>query len=151
MAILSWLGWDSQLVARLGNDEAGDLVAIELEAEGVDVTRLVRQSSVTTPIVIQRFVTSKEGGRVHRFSISCPECGAWLPRYRPITLKQIETLVLTEEGPKAFYFDRVTPAALRVSKWARSKGSLIVFEPSSIGDEGMFRKAVEGLRRIEVF
>lgn len=143
MTILSWLGWDSKLIARLGNDEAGNLIVGELEEEGVDVSRVARQTSITTPIVIQRFVTNKDGGRVHRFSISCPECGAWLPRYRPTTIRQIEGVVSAESGPRAFYFDRVTPAALRMSKWARAKGSLITFEPSSIGDEGMFRRAVE--------
>lgn len=143
MTILSWLGWSSQPIARLGNDEAGNRIVEELDSEGVDVSRLTRETTITTPIVVQRFVTSKEGSRVHRFSISCPECGAWLPRYRPTTIRQIEGVVSAADGPGTFYFDRVTPAALRVSKWAKLRGSLIVFEPSSIGDEGMFRRAVE--------
>ena len=143
MAILSWLGWKAQLVARLGSDDIGDLITDNLLEKGVDVSGVVRDSGITTPIVIQRFVTSKEGGRVHRFLISCPECGAWLPRFRPSTISQVEPFIAATNVPNTFYFDRATPAALRIAKWAMEKGALIVFEPSTIGDEGMFRRAVE--------
>jgi fructokinase len=46
-------------------------------------------------------------------------------------------------APGAFYFDRVSPAIIRMATWARAEGSLVIFEPSSVGDESIFRKAIE--------
>lgn len=37
----------------------------------------------------------------------------------------------------------ISPAALRIAAWAKEKGALIVFEPSSIGDERQFQRAVD--------
>ena len=139
MAILSWLGWGAHLVARLGNDRAGELVVDELSKSGVDVSAVVQDGGITTPVVIQKFVMQSKIGRIHRFSISCPECGAWLPRYRATTIRQVEPVMDSADVPLSFYFDRVTPSALRLAAWAAAGGALIVFEPSSIGDEGMFR------------
>ena len=45
--------------------------------------------------------------------------------------------------PKAFYMDRLSPASLKLATWAREKGALVVFEPSSVGDERQFQKAVD--------
>ena len=143
MAILAWLGWSTTPIARLGDDICGDFVRNELSVSGVDTRFLSRESGVQTPIVIQRFVTDKVGRQIHRFSLTCPECGAWLPRHRPITLQQAEALRDSEQHPNAYYFDRVSPASLRLAKAARDNGALVVLEPSSIGEEKKFQSAVD--------
>src|ERR1700687_6147361 len=48
---------------------------------------------IQTPIVIQRFVKDKAGRQTHRFSLTCPECGNRLPRYRALTLGQADSVI----------------------------------------------------------
>ena len=143
MAILAWLGWSARLSSRLGTDPAGDIVARELSDVGVDVGGLIRDPIVSTPIVIQRFVAQTDGGRRHRYSLSCPDCGKWLPRFRATTLHQIEPLLESINRTKAYYFDRVTAASLKAATAAARIGALVVFEPSALGDEGAFQRAVD--------
>ena len=143
MAILSWFGWAATPVARLGSDAAAERIRTELDELNVDANYLSRESNVDTPIIIQRFATDKDGHRVHRFSLTCPECGAWLPRHRPITLKQANVLSTSAHRPKAYFFDRVSPGSIQLAKTAREKGALVVFEPASVGDEKKFQRAVD--------
>jgi fructokinase len=143
MAILAWFGWTSYPVARLGQDWAAGIIRKEFKAIGVESGFLSDEKAVQTPIVIQRFVEDKEGKRVHRFSHACPECGGWLPRFRASTLQQATEVAQSTIEPKAFYMDRLSPAALKLAGWAKENGALVVFEPSSIGDERQFQRAVD--------
>lgn len=143
MTILAWLGWKSYPVARLGKDWAASVVRKEFKAIGLENAFLSEEKAVQTPIVIQRFVEDKDGKRGHRFSLACPECGGWLPRFRASTLLQANYVTESTLVPKAFYMDRLSPAALKLAAWAKEKGALVVFEPSSVGDERQFQKAVD--------
>lgn len=143
MALLSYMGWHTQPVARLGFDNAGTFIKEEFEKLGVDTSHIACAPGIQTPIVIQRFVENSDGERTHRFSLTCPDCGSWLPRYRPTTIKHASEVIDKGRIPNAFFFDRVSPCALKLSEWAREKGALVVFEPSSIGDERQFQKAVD--------
>jgi sugar/nucleoside kinase (ribokinase family) len=143
MAILAWLGWKSYPVARIGQDWAAGVVRKDFKQLGVQGTFLSEERSIQTPIVIQRFVEDAKGKRVHRFSLACPECGGWLPRYRASTLSQATTVTETSIAPKTLYMDRISPAAIRIATWAKEKGAFIVFEPSSIGDERQFQRVVD--------
>ena len=143
MAILAWLGWSARLSSRLGTDLAGDMVAQELSDVGVDVSELIRDARISTPVVIQRFVAQANGDRRHRYSLSCPDCGRWLPRFRATTLHQIEPLLESINRTKTYYFDRVTAASLKAAATAARTGALVVFEPSALGDEGTFQRAVD--------
>ena len=141
MALLSWLGWDSFPVARLGLDEPGDFVLEELSLDGVKTDYVAQEKSVSTPVVVQKFKVDAEGHRSHRYVLTCPECGGWLPRFRPTTIRQVQPIIDTSVPPNVFFFDRVSPSALKLASWVRESGGLVVFEPSSIGDENQFRKA----------
>lgn len=142
LTMLAWFGWSSAPVARLGADPASDIVCEDLEAFGVQLRHVITSDSVQTPVVLQRFIENRQGQRQHRFSLVCPECGAWLPRFRSITLSQAAQ-VMTEPAPKCFYFDRVSPALVRLAEWVRHEHGLVVFEPSAIGDEALFRRAID--------
>ncbi len=141
-AIMAWLGWPSATIARLGADQAGNIVSEDLSAVGVSLKYLRRENGARTPIVLQRFVQSADGTRRHRFSLVCPECGAWLPRFRSVVLSHAAE-VMEGKAPTAFYFDRVSPAIVRTAVWARDCGALVIFEPSSIPDDPLFQRAVE--------
>ena len=143
MAILGWLGWNAQPTSRLGADPASEYIIEEYNEIGVDTSHLILDETVSTPIVIQKFTETAEGGRSHRFSLSCPDCGGWLPRFRTMTLKQAEQFMLDDSRPQIYYFDRVTPSTLKLARWARDLQALVVFEPSSLGDEKHFLQALE--------
>jgi sugar/nucleoside kinase (ribokinase family) len=143
MAILAWFGWNAAPVSRLGPDWAAKVVRKDLSEVGVNLANLTSEKSIQTPIVIQRFVKDKAGRQTHRFSLTCPECGNRLPRCRALTFGQADSVIAKSGTPKTFYFDRVSPAALKLAQWAKEQGALVVFEPSSIGDERQFRKAVD--------
>jgi hypothetical protein len=49
-----------------------------------------------------RFVEDKAGKRVHRFSLACPECSGWLPRFRASTLQQATEVTESAIAPRAF-------------------------------------------------
>jgi fructokinase len=142
LTILAWLGWSSTPVARLGSDPAGNFVREELEAYGVQLRHVSASANIQTPVVLQRFIKDRQGHRQHRFSLVCPECGTWLPRFRSVMLSHA-TKVMSETPPKCFYLDRVSPALLRLAEWVRCEGGLVFFEPSSIGDEALFRRAID--------
>ena len=143
MAILAWFGWNSIPTARIGNDEIGSAVLSEFAEIGVDNRYLISDVTVETPVVIQKFIEHLDGNRSHRFLLTCPDCGTWLPRFRAMTLLQANDVVKDIPIPNVFYFDRVAPSILKLARWAHDKGTLIVFEPSSIGDERTFQRAVE--------
>lgn len=143
MAILAWLGWTARPIARLGADAAGEFIREGLRQLGVDMAFLTKERTVRSPIVLQRFNTARDGKRTHRFSLTCPECGRWLPRYRPVTLAQSMPLVSGDDTPNAFYFDRVSPASLQLAEVAKSRGALVVFEPSSAEPGLKFQRAVD--------
>jgi fructokinase len=143
MSILAWFGWSAFPVARTGQDRAAAVIHKDFDSVGVQQGFLSNERSIRTPIVIQRFIEDREGKRVHRFSLVCPECGGWLPRYRASTLKQAAAVIMSGLAPKVLYMDRVSPAALRIATWAKDVGALVVFEPSSIGDERQFQSAVD--------
>ena len=96
-----------------------------------------------SPIVLQRFGTARDGTRTHRFSLTCPGCGRWLPRHRSVTLAQSRSLRCGGDAPNVFYFDRVSPASLQLAETARSRDALVVFEPSSADAESKFQRAVD--------
>jgi sugar/nucleoside kinase (ribokinase family) len=142
LTALAWLGWASTPVARLGCDKAGDLVIEDLKSAGANLDLLQRSETVPTPVVIQQFIDDGKGGRRHRFSLVCPECGAWLPRYRSVVLSHAREAV-QGEVPKAFYFDRTSPATVAMAEWAKQNGSVVLFEPSSISEDALFERAVD--------
>ena len=143
MAILAWLGWTVKPIARLGSDIAGNFIREELRRLSVDLVSLTKERAIRSPIVLQRFGTTRDGMRTHRFSLTCPKCGRWLPRHRSVTLAQSMPLVNGGDSPNVFYFDRVSPASLRLAETAKSRGALVVFEPSSADAESKFQKAVD--------
>src|SRR6266511_2037671 len=82
LTILAWLGWRAFPVARIGADDAGRRATADMRRWGVrlDVARLTPRAP--TPIIIERLKTSSDGHPMHQFSLNCPVCGSWMPRYQ---------------------------------------------------------------------
>lgn len=142
LASLSMLGWKSVPVARLGDDAAGQLVRDDLMASGVDVELLGLEPRKPTPIVVQLNEFGKGGELTHRFVWRCPTCGGHLPRYSPVTLPAVERTLRSYPAPDVFFFDRPSPAALKLAREYAKRDVLVVFEPSAGANSAHFAASV---------
>ncbi len=142
LTILAYLGWESNPIARLGNDFAGDRILEDMEHWGVKTNYIHKENTISTPIVIERIKTSYSGTPSHKFEWKCPSCGSRLPKYRPILIKSISHLIEEIPTSQVFYFDRISRSILEIATEQRSCGALIVFEPSRIKDTDLFKESI---------
>jgi sugar/nucleoside kinase (ribokinase family) len=143
LTILSYLGWKSFPVSRLNGDRAAQHVVKDFERWGVHLEFARSKPAADTPIVVQYIRKTGEGIPYHRFSWSCPNCGSWFPSYKPILLRAAGPIVGGIKDPQVFFFDRVSPAALEVARDCADKGAVVMFEPSSVGNKTLFRRALD--------
>jgi fructokinase len=146
-AALSYLGWEATPISRLSSDEAGLFVKTDLERWGVDTTHLTEGSPCPTPIVVEKIFLGKDGVPKHRFLWTCPDCGAYFPSYRPVLADAVEHLKPEITCASAFFTDRVSRSTLALAEHCKSKGAVVVFEPSGVQDPAHF---VEMLRLCDV-
>jgi fructokinase len=141
-AILSYFGWTAFPLARLGDDFAARFVSEDMNKWNVRMDYILQDAAVQTPVVIERIKKDKNGHPQHRFSFTCPSCGAWLPSYRSMKLNSLKK-PLEQVKADVFFFDRVSPASIRAASKYASEGSIVFFEPSGVGDPRLFQKAIE--------
>jgi len=146
--ILSYLGWSTSLLARIGDDAAGDILLNDLDDFGVNLSGVIRERSKRTPVIFERVRVDASEGPRHSFTRKCPSCGSWAASYRPVLKRTVAELYASVPRPTVYYFDRVAPANIELARLAHEDGALVVFEPSSIKDERLFR---EGLKLCHVF
>jgi fructokinase len=146
--ILNYLGWTAFPLARLGKDSAARFVREDLKKWNVRLDYVLQDPAVKTPVVIERIKNDKHGHPQHRFSFTCPSCGAWLPSYRSMTLNSLKEPLEKVEA-SVFFFDRVSPASVQAATHFASEGSIVFFEPSGIGDPRLFQKALEAAHVIK--
>ena len=142
LAILAYLGWRAYPVSRLGMDVGSERIIEDLTQFGVNANFIRRDPHRRTPIVIERI--RRTAGQIprSRFVWTCPGCGAWLPSFQPVLVKDMEAIVASMPDPAVVFFDRVSRGALDLAAAAAKRGALIVFEPSGIRDERLFREAL---------
>lgn len=148
LTILSFLGWKSSVVARIGQDLAGQELEGDLERWSVDTQMLIREESARTPVMFQRIFNDRDGQRQHSFSRYCSKCGEWAVRYRPVRLRELDAASAEIPSAEVFYFDRVAPGNLELARKAHAAGALVVFEPSGMKDTRLF---LECLRLSHIF
>lgn len=128
LTILSYMGWQSHPIARLGNDAAADRILEDMEKWGVITDLIYKENSGGTPIVIERIRTTYSGKPSHKFEFKCPNCGSRLPKFRSI--KSTQKIIEKTPISQVFYFDRLSRSILEIANEQRARGALIVFEPS---------------------
>ena len=143
LTILSYLGWLTIPLIRLGQDDAADRILKDWQKFDVDCNFVELDKKVSTPIIVEQIRNSVDGFPTHRFFCICPNCGTWLPRYRPVLLANAKRSFSQLSTVNCFYFDRVSPAAFALASQAKSAGALVVFEPPNIKDKDLFYKAVK--------
>lgn len=140
LAILGHLGWSSMPIAQLGMDAAAVRIAIEFRSLGADTRFLLQSEQLSTPVVYQYPGKSTHS---HEFSFRCPHCGLKRGFVPPADDGTAMSKLRTVRAPDVFYFDRITPWALELAERYREMGSLVMFEPSTIGsDLDAFRRGI---------
>ena len=134
MAILAFLGWDASPIARLDDGEVSATIKTDLERWGVNQRWLSLEPTAEAAIYIERLRHDREGAVYHRFERYCPECGARLPGYRPVTIAALEGILEGIAECDVLFVDRPSPGAVVAAEHAREVGKLVVFEPSARGD-----------------
>ena len=143
MMILSFMGWESYPIARLDGTKDAKRVLDDMKRHNVH-TDFVSTQDGKTPVIVQRNFINKDGIPTHKFE-SRNNLGRFYLDFKSLTLKQAnEVIEKMDFVPKVFFFDRVSPAILRLAKAFKEKGSVIFFEPSSRGgDVKRFNQCVE--------
>lgn len=140
LTALNWLGWQSYPIANLRNDKPADIIYRDLDYWEIELGFLIRNETGRTPIIIEKL----ENNGIHRFMFKCPIRGTNLPRYKPISVDDVDSIVLQKEvNPSVFYFDRVSKSALTLAREFAERGTIIVFEPCSIRNKKLFREALQ--------
>ena len=143
MMILSYMGWETYPIARLDGTKDGMRVLADMEKHNVH-TDFVSTNDGKTPVIVQRNFINKDGIPTHRFE-SRPNMGRFYLDFKSLTMRQAdEVIARIDFVPKVFFFDRVSPAILKLAVIFKEKGSVIFFEPSSRnGNVILFNKCVE--------
>lgn len=143
LSILGALGWGAAPVGVLGEDVAGHTIRRDFERVGADTRLLLRSVARCTPVIFQHQLDRQaaQGDATHRFTFACPNCGG---RRRPHWDDDPEFADVRANLPPArvFYLDRPTRLGVDIAEQYASRGSIVVFEPSAVGDDiGLFVRA----------
>lgn len=141
LAILSYLGWRAMPISRLSHGIHTDRLIADLHQWNVDTSLVTLTEDGSTPVIFHRIGRRANGEPFHSFSWRCPECGHYLPGYKPVTGAGAELLTKTLPGCQVFFFDRVSRGSLTLASEAFKHGAVVVFEPSGVGDPTLFREA----------
>ena len=143
MMILSYMGWETYPISRLDGTKDGMRVLADMEKHNVH-TDFVSTNDGKTPVIVQRNFINKDGIPTHRFE-SRPNMGRFYLDFKSLTMRQADEVISRIDFvPKVFFFDRVSPAILKLAVIFKEKGSVIFFEPSSrSGNVILFNKCVE--------
>jgi len=140
--ISSYLGWQAYPIGIIGQDQAGELVAQDVERFGVRTEFLERDHNRQTPIIVEQIRKNIRGKVHHRFLWTCPNCGEQLPGYRTFPIYHARLLSERLPVPTVFFFDRVSRGILHIAEACATKGALVVFEPSGVKEPKLFQEAV---------
>jgi fructokinase len=139
LASLAMLDRHVAPVLRLGDDDEGDLLISEFVQAGAVVDFISRHSGLRSPILTVEIDTRLTD---HTFSFTCPETDSALPTYEPIALHELCHAELVFSVCSIFYTDRLSRSILDAMDLAHRSGAVIVFEPSDIDDDALFREAL---------
>lgn len=143
MMILAHMGWESYPIARLDGTKDTERVLSDMSKHGVH-TDFVSTSDGKVPVIVQRNFITKDGAPTHKFE-SRNNVGRFYLDFKSLTIRQADAVIdQINFVPKVFFFDRVSPAILKLATTFKEKGATIFFEPSSCnGDFERFYKCVE--------
>jgi fructokinase len=135
-ADLAYLGWRTEMRARIGADAPGRRVRHALSEAGVELCPGFLDPALQTPVVVHEVESPR-----HRFLFHCPSCGRTSPRFSPPDPAGAE-----EPGalgaPEVVFADRTS--AFAAALFRRFEGeALLVLEPSTRGHATAARECAE--------
>lgn len=142
LTILSFLGIETNPIARLANDKAAKELVKDLTSWNVNAELVSKSKDGSTPVIIHRILKDKNGKPKHKFEFKDPDSKAWLPQYKPVLSSFITNLELPKKAD-VFYFDRASRGTIDLAEKCKKDGALIFFEPPSISDVRLFTQAME--------
>jgi fructokinase len=142
LTALAYLGWSAYPLARLGDEPTAQFVCEDMGRWGVHLDHVTTDAEGSTPVIIQHIRRSPSGEALHSFSYRCPLCGAYLPDYRPVRANTVAQLLPQLPPANVFFFDRTPRGALQLARHCTEHGGLVVYEPSGVGDPGLFQQAL---------
>ena len=140
LTILSYLGWNSVPIARLGKDTEGDRIIEDMKKWNVITKFVEKDLKISTPRIIEKVYSGKNPR--HTFSLKCSH-GKWLPDRRSYLLESLKQIENKIPPSNAYYFDRATPSSLLLARQQKENGALVVFEPPRLSDDKNFKKCME--------
>ncbi len=144
LSILSFLGWSSFPIARLAKNSATKEIEKDFKKWDVKTLFISKTFDGSTPIIIHRILKDEKGNPKHRFEFRDPETDSWLPGYKPVLYKEVDSIVSKQPHAKVFYFDRINRGSIELAKANKENGATIFFEPSSIGaKEELFKECLQ--------
>lgn len=151
LSILGSLGWAATPVASFGRDPAGERLCNELQAIGADLRFVDFSNSQRTNVIYQhQLAPQSESSPTHRFSFTCPCCGE---KHYPVVECDDSIVSKALKGQAqtdVFYLDRPTKAGYELAKSYYESGGLVVFEPSTVGDdEGLFSAILQNVHIVK--
>lgn len=135
LAIMASLGWTSAPIANLGRDVAGLRLINEFVKLNADMRHFRQSETSLTPIIYQHQLDNSPE-KTHCFSFSCPICGEKRsPKASFLSTKAADSVFLEMGKIDALYLDRATSFGVELAEKYYGSGTLIIFEPSTIGDD----------------
>lgn len=143
LTILSFLGWNSYPIGRIADDETSQFIKKDLSTWGVSTDYLHVNPNGVSPVIIQKNFKNSSGLSKHSFEFQeSGEKTRFLP-YKPLLKRSVEEIYHNLPTSNIFYFDRLNPASVELARKYWENGAIVIFEPSSIGDENLFNKALK--------
>lgn len=143
LAILGYLGWNATGVARLAEEPATRRIVEDLGKWNVRTDFIGIGNRTRPPIIFHRITRDADGAAKHRFSLTCPECGEWLPQYRPVSAAALEAVMPKLNDADVYFFDRISRSTVDLARHFKARGAIVMLEPSGVGDHRLFAEALQ--------
>ncbi len=112
------LGARAKIIARIGDDEAGDYIRRVLQAEGVDASQLLVEPGSESHLSV--ILVHEASG--DRSIITRPPTG------KPISAKEFTREDIT--AARALFIDTLNDATLQAARWAKEAGMKVLLDPA---------------------
>ena len=126
----------------MNGDVASERICADMARWGVHLDWIACVPTTNSPIIVHRIRRGKDGRPKHRFSWLCPNCGKWLPAFKPITVGAVERIKPALVGASVFFLDRLSRGTLMLAAEATACGAVVVFEPSGRGNGALLAEAL---------
>lgn len=136
---LAMLGRSVTPLLRLGTDPVGARLERDLRLAGADTRLVWRCGEVSSPVIVQLLDPNSSE---HRFSFTCPQSSERFGTYQSITPCELELARSALSVCRIFYADRMSETICDAMEEAAAGGAIIHFEPSSISDPTLFKRAL---------